>query len=73
MELSMIEVAAAKPRHPFGLPVNVFFLGLTSFFNDISSEMIFTLLPLFSNQYFGRFNRYCRLDWRYIRQLRRPF
>jgi MFS family permease len=31
----------------FGLNPNVFFLGLVSFFTDVSSEMIFTLLPLF--------------------------
>ena len=31
----------------FGLSPNVFFLGLVSFFTDISSEMIFTLIPLF--------------------------
>jgi len=31
----------------FGLSRNVFFLGVVSFLTDISSEMIFTLLPLF--------------------------
>src|SRR4030042_91971 len=31
----------------FGLNPNIFFLGLVSFLTDISSEMIFTLLPLF--------------------------
>ncbi len=30
-----------------GLERNVFFLGMVSFFNDISSEMTLTLLPLF--------------------------
>lgn len=30
-----------------GLSPNVFFLGITSFLTDISSEMLFTLLPLF--------------------------
>jgi MFS family permease len=34
-------------RKIFGLHPNVFWLGLTSFFNDFSSEIIFTLLPLF--------------------------
>ena len=53
MELSMKEVTSAKSNHPFGLPLNVFFLGLTSFFNDISSEMIFTLLPLFLTNILG--------------------
>ncbi len=31
----------------FGLSRNVFFLGVVSFLTDVSSEMIFTLLPLF--------------------------
>jgi MFS family permease len=35
-----------QPKKLFGLHPNVFFLGLTSLLNDISSEMIFTLLPL---------------------------
>ncbi len=32
---------------PFGLSPNVFFLGLVSFLTDVSSEMVFTILPLF--------------------------
>jgi len=31
----------------FGLNPNVFFLGIVSLLTDISSEMIFTLVPLF--------------------------
>ena len=31
----------------FGLNPNIFFLGLISFLTDVSSEMIFTLIPLF--------------------------
>jgi len=34
-------------RKFLGLHRNVFFLGVVSFFTDISSEMIFTLVPLF--------------------------
>ncbi len=34
-------------RKIWGLHHNVFFLGLVSFLTDISSEMIFTLIPLF--------------------------
>ncbi len=30
-----------------GLPRNIFFLGLTSFFNDFSSEMVFAVFPAF--------------------------
>jgi MFS family permease len=37
----------------FGLHPNVFFLGLTSLLNDISSEMIFTLLPIFLTNILG--------------------
>jgi len=36
-----------RPFRPLGLSPNVLFLGITSFLTDISSEMIFTLLPLF--------------------------
>jgi hypothetical protein len=31
----------------FGLRKNVFFAGLVSFFMDVSSEMIYPLMPLF--------------------------
>lgn len=31
----------------FGLPKNIFFLGLTSFFNDFSSEMVYSVFPAF--------------------------
>lgn len=34
-------------RKIFGLNPNIFFLGLVSFLTDVSSEMIFTLVPLF--------------------------
>jgi len=34
-------------RRVFGLHPNVFFLGIVSLLTDISSEMIFTLVPLF--------------------------
>lgn len=36
----------SKRRSIWGLHPNVFFLGLVSFLTDISSEMIFTLVPL---------------------------
>lgn len=31
----------------FGLPRNIFFLGLTSFFNDFSNEMVLAIFPAF--------------------------
>jgi len=40
-------------RKIFGLHSNVFFLGLTSLLNDFSSELIFTLLPLFITNILG--------------------
>jgi len=36
-----------RPKRIFGLNPNVFFLGLVSFLTDVSSEMIFPILPLF--------------------------
>ena len=36
-----------KYRKIFGLSANIFLLGLISLLTDISSEMIFTLMPLF--------------------------
>jgi MFS family permease len=36
----------AGPRI-WGLPKNIFFLGLTSLFNDFSSEMVFSVFPAF--------------------------
>lgn len=37
----------------FGLHPNIFFMGLVSFLTDVSSEMIFTLLPLFLSNILG--------------------
>ncbi|MBN1189454.1 MAG: MFS transporter [Dehalococcoidales bacterium] len=48
--------AASESRPPgkiFRLHPNVFFLGLTSLLNDFSSELIFTLLPLFLTNILG--------------------
>ena len=36
-----------KKRYPLGLSRNVFFTGLVSLFMDISSEMVYPLVPLF--------------------------
>ena len=36
-----------KNRRPWGFQQNIFFLGLVSLFTDISSEMIYPLLPVF--------------------------
>jgi MFS family permease len=40
-------------RKIWGFTPNVFFLGIVSFLNDVSSEMIFTLLPLFLSNVLG--------------------
>lgn len=42
----LTDEADKKPRI-FGLPRNIFFLGLTSLFNDFSSEMVFSVFPAF--------------------------
>jgi len=41
------------PRRIFGFHPNVFFLGVVSFLTDVSSEMIFTLIPLFMANVLG--------------------
>ena len=40
-------------RRVFGLNPNVFFLGVVSLLTDVSSEMIFTLVPLFLSNVLG--------------------
>jgi len=41
------ETIEKSPKRILGLPKNIFFLGLTSFFNDFSSEMVFSIFPAF--------------------------
>ncbi|MFC2001865.1 MFS transporter [Chloroflexota bacterium] len=43
----MPEVADTSRKRIWGLSPNVFFLGVVSLLTDVSSEMIFTLVPLF--------------------------
>ncbi len=43
----------AMQRRVFGLNPNVFFLGVVSLLTDISTEMIFTLVPLFLSNVLG--------------------
>ncbi len=45
------EVAIDKNK--LGIPKNVFILGLVSFFNDIASEMIYPLVPIFLTSILG--------------------
>ena len=40
-------------RKIWGLHPNVFFMGITSLLTDISSEMMFTLVPLFLTNVLG--------------------
>lgn len=40
-------------RIPLGLSANVFYMGLVSFLTDVSSEMVFTTLPLFLSNILG--------------------
>ena len=37
----------------FKIPRPVFFLGLISFFNDIASEMLYPVMPIFLTQILG--------------------
>jgi MFS family permease len=46
-------VTETQHKKILGLHPNVFFLGLVSFFTDVSSEMIFTLVPLFMTNVLG--------------------
>jgi len=34
-------------KNKFGISKNVFILGLVSFFNDVASEMIYPIVPIF--------------------------
>jgi MFS family permease len=47
------EVEGANQKRIFGFSPNVFFLGIVSLLTDISSEMIFTLVPLFLSNVLG--------------------
>ncbi len=44
--MSSQTIKESTPKKIWGMHPNVFFLGLVSLFTDISSEMIFTLVPL---------------------------
>ena len=45
--------AEKKEKKILGVTPNVFFMGLTSLLTDISSELIFTLVPLFLSDVLG--------------------
>ena len=40
-------IAKREPRQIWNLHPNVFFTGLTSLLTDVSSEMVFNLVPLY--------------------------
>lgn len=46
-------MSSPEKRPIAGLPRNVFWLGLVSFFNDLGSEMIFPVLPIFLREGLG--------------------
>jgi MFS family permease len=46
-------VVEKTPKKIFGVHPNVFFMGLTSLLTDVSSELIFTLVPLFLSNVLG--------------------
>lgn len=41
------------PEHILGFNPNIFYLGIVSFLTDVSSELIFTLMPLFLSNVLG--------------------
>lgn len=47
------EYMKSEGRGPFGLSGNVFVLGVVSFFNDLSSEMVYPLFPTFLTEFLG--------------------
>jgi len=47
LKLAAYTMQRKKDRLIFGLNPNIFWLGAVSFLTDVSSELIFTLLPLF--------------------------
>jgi MFS family permease len=47
------ELKGPNQKRIFGFSPNVFFLGIVSLLTDISSEMIFTLVPLFLSNVLG--------------------
>jgi MFS family permease len=47
------QVAEKPPNKIWGLHPNIFFLGLVSLLTDVSSEMIFTIMPLFVTNVLG--------------------
>ncbi len=53
MKLPVTDKAYPQRGRVFGLNPNVFFLGIVSLLTDVSSEMIFTLVPLFLSNVLG--------------------
>jgi MFS family permease len=51
--LTVSDSPEKQPKKILGLHPNVFFMGLTSLLTDISSELIFTLVPLFLSDVLG--------------------
>ncbi len=51
--MTLPDTKEKTPRPIWGLHPNVFFLGVVSLLTDISSEMIFTLVPLFVKNVLG--------------------
>ena len=48
-----LAIMELRRRKVFGLNPNVFFLGIVSLLTDVSTEMIFTLVPLFLSNVLG--------------------
>lgn len=53
MKVRGAEATGREKGGLFGLSRNVFVLGLVSFFNDLSSEMVYPLFPTFLTEFLG--------------------
>lgn len=49
----MLPIKINKLKDKFGIPKNVFALGWVSFFNDLASEMIYPIVPIFLTSFLG--------------------
>jgi len=49
----MVKEKTGTIKNYFGIPKNVFALGWVSFFNDLASEMVYPIVPIFLTSFLG--------------------
>jgi len=49
----LLQIKINKLKNKFGIPKNVFVLGWVSFFNDLASEMVYPIVPIFLTSFLG--------------------